>query len=763
MLLYALSILVSAFLLFQVQPVIARIILPWFGGSAAVWTTCLMFFQLDLLLGYLYAHALVRLRPRAQMLTHLALLLASAALLPIHPSAAWKPTASDEPILRILAMLAATVGLPYFVLSATGPLLQAWYARRGAGASSYRLYALSNAGSVFALWSYPVLFEPVFSAHRQAGIWSSTYAVFLVLCGLTAIRSARIPEARAEMESADTPKPAPRLYLMWLLLPACASTLLLAVTNHLNQNVAPIPLLWILPLSAYLLSFILCFGNLRWYRRTPYFLLLAAALAAMAYCSLSETAYYEMPVRTGIAVFVAGLFVCCMVCHGELARLKPPARYLTHFYLTIAAGGALGGLFVGLVAPLLFNAYYELSLGLLATAALAVVAARAHRDRAWQRHLLPASRCLPALAAFAAAGYAAYPMQRWIASPARAAVERLHWKPADGFDRWVVERAILIGAVLTLVALRGDWKFRWTRRAGRWAAFCIELGALLLAGYIGYQTRYLTSGAQLMVRNFYGALRVHNSGPPSDWTATRSLTVGIINHGEQFLNPARRDSPTTYFGPSSGIGLAIRAKQITGPIRVGVIGLGVGTIAAYGREGDDYRFYELNPIVVRLSAPDPPTAPPQFTFLADCKALHDVVTGDGRLSLERESPQRFDVLAIDAFSSEAVPIHLLTHEALILYFRHLKPDGILAVNISNRFVDLAPVVDGEARAMSKIDCVVESDDDDPQDLLAAKWMLITSPAAGFGQLILDKSAVVPPARNIRLWTDDYSNLFQIVK
>ena len=763
MLLYALSILVSAFLLFQVQPVIARIILPWFGGSAAVWTTCLMFFQLDLLLGYLYAHTLVRLRPRAQMLTHIAILAASAVVLPIHPSAAWKPSASDEPILRILAMLAATVGLPYFVLSATGPLLQAWYARRGAGASSYRLYALSNAGSVFALWSYPILFEPQFTAHQQAGIWSITYGAFLVLCGLTALHSGRVPEAPEQVESADMQKPALRVYLMWLLLPACASTLLLAVTNHLNQNVAPIPLLWILPLSAYLLSFILCFGNARWYRRTPYFVLLAAALAAMAYCSLSEAAYYEMPVRTSIAVFVAGLFICCMVCHGELARLKPPARFLTHFYLAIAAGGATGGLFVGLGAPLLFNAYYELSLGLLATAALAVIAMRAHRDGAWQRSLLPAARYLPALIAFAAAGYAAYPLERWIASPARAVVEWLHWKPADGFDAWVVERAILIGAILTLVALRGDCKFRWTRRARRWAAFCTELAALLLASYVGYQTRYLTSGAQLMVRNFYGALRVHDSSTPSDWTSTRSLTVGIINHGEQFLNPARRDSPTTYFGPSSGIGLAIRAKQTTGPIRVGVIGLGVGTIAAYGRVGDYYRFYELNPMVVRLSVPAPPTSSPRFTFLADCKASHDVVTGDGRLSLERESQQDFDVLAIDAFSSEAVPIHLLTHEALALYFRHLKPDAILAVNISNRFVDLAPVVDGEARAMGKTDRVVESDDDDPQDLLAAKWMLIASPAAGFDPLILDRSAAVPPARNIRLWTDDYSNLFQIVK
>jgi hypothetical protein len=327
----------------------------------------------------------------------------------------------------------------------------------------------------------------------------------------------------------------------------------------------------------------------------------------------------------------------------------------------------------------------------------------------------------------------------------------------------VVNRAILLVAILGLIALRADWKFRWARRKRRWAAFGFELGALLLAAYAGYQTRYLTSGAQLMVRNFYGGLRVHDSGPATDWNATRSLTVGIINHGEQFLNPARRDSPTMYFGPASGIGLAIRDRQPAGPIRVGVIGLGTGTIAAYGRAGDYYRYYELNPLVVRLSVSDLGDVSPQFTFVADCKARHDVVTGDGRLSLEREQPENFDVLAIDAFSSEAVPLHLLTHQAMVLYFRHLKPNGILAVNISNRFVDLQPLVDAECRAIGKADRLVESDDDDAQDLYAARWRLLTSAAPGFDKLILDGSAAVLSGRKIRLWTDDYSNLFQILK
>ena len=735
MFLYAITIVLSAFLLFQVQPVIAKIILPWFGGSAAVWTTCLLFFQLALLAGYLYSHALVRyLKPRAQMLTHGCLLLVSALALPIYPNASWKPPDPSDPLFRILGLLAATVGLPYFLLATTGPLMQAWYARRYQGAMPYRLYALSNAGSMFALLSYPVLFEPVFTTHEQAGMWSIAYVVFALLCGFVTFRSGNAPAADPAADDEDADRPGPRLYALWLLLPACASALLMAITSHLSQNVAAIPLLWVLPLSVYLFSFILCFERAGWYRRNPYIELLGAALASMAYATFSKNAGV-LPIQAGIPLFLLGLFISCMVCHGELARLKPHPRYLTHFYLTISAGGAAGGLLAGLAAPLLFNAYYELPIGLVATAALAVTALRAHPDATWQRHLLPPPRYLCAVAALAAAGYAAYAWQ-------------------------VLERELLIGAVIALALLRGDLKFRWARRAKQWAAFLIELAALLLTGCVGFETRYITSGTRLMVRNFYGGLRVHDSVPSTDWAAARSLTDGTINHGEQLLNPVRHDLPTTYFGPNSGVGLAIRAKQKTGSIRVGVIGLGTGTIAAYGRPGDYYRYYEINPLVLRLSDPG---AGAQFTFLADCKARHDVAMGDARLSLEKDVPENFDVLALDAFSSESIPVHLLTREAMELYFRHLKPDGILAVHISNRFLDLEPVVDGECRALGKIDRLVDNDDDDAQDVFAATWVLVTSPANGFDKLIMDGSAEIKPGRKIRLWTDDYSNLFQILR
>jgi len=704
MILYGFTILVSAFLLFQVQPVIAKSILPWFGGSAAVWTTCMLFFQFVLLLGYAYSHALVRyLKPRAQLLVHGALLAASAVVLPIYPDASWKPLGGEDPTMRILGLLAVTIGLPYFTLSTTGPLVQAWYARRFHGSMPYRLYALSNAGSMVALLSYPVAFEPNFGTHVQAKMWSIGYAAFVMLCAVTAVGAGAGAQAR---ESASGPgagdeadaksgaaAPEPKQYLMWLLLPAMASVLLLAITNHLSQNVAAIPFLWVLPLSIYLLTFILCFEGSGWYQRNPYIQLLVVALGSMAY-TMNETLDKNMDVpvpglgklhipavAVTVILFSLGLFTCCMVCHGELARLKPHPRYLTHFYLMVSAGGALGGLLVGLVAPHVFNALYEMPLGLAGCAILVVWVLRQDQDLAWFRRL---------------------PMT-------------------------------LVSAALTLA----------------------------LTVFVGMQIQKEVRGARVLTRNFYGGLRVRDSGTPDELEATRTLTHGTINHGEEYLNPARRDLPTTYYGPNTGIGVAIRARQKTGrAIRVGVIGLGTGTVAAYGRLGDYYRFYEINPLVLGL-------ARKEFFFLPDCKAKLDVAMGDARLSLERElqqgAPENFDVLAVDAFSSDSIPVHLLTKEAVLLYFRHLRQDGILAVHISNRYLDLQPVLLGETKAAGKAARVVDTEDDDTQDVFGATWVLMASATTGFTPDELGASAPVRTERSVRLWTDDYSNLFQILK
>src|ERR1022692_2256383 len=697
MVLYAFTILVSAFLLFQVQPVIAKIILPWFGGSAAVWTTCLLFFQMVLLLGYLYSHAVIRyLKPRAQMLLHAGLLLASVVVLPIYPNVSWKPVGATEPTLQILGLLAVTVGLPYFLLSTTGPLLQAWYARRFQGAMPYRLYALSNAGSMFALLSYPVLFEPAFNTHQQSGMWSWGFGVFVVLCAVTAFMSNRVdPVAGTDRTASEFPAngagnswqsgqspegaPSAKTYWMWLLLPAVASVLLLAITNHLSQNVAAIPFLWVLPLSIYLLSFILCFEGEGWYRRNPYLQLLALALGSMAY-AVSSDATSNVPIKIMVPLFSMGLFTCCMVCHGELARLKPDPKYLTHFYLMMSAGGALGGLLVGFVAPHFLNALYEMPVSLVVCAALVSYVLRQDAELKWIR-------------------------------------------------RWP---GVVVTGVLTLA----------------------------LAGYVGWQIRQMVSGSRVLVRNFYGGLKVRDSGDKGSLEETRTLTHGTINHGEEYLHIARRALPTTYYGPNTGIGLAIREKQKAGTVRIGVIGLGTGTTAAYGRLGDYIRYYEINPLVLEL-------AKKEFFFLADCKAKLDVAMGDARLTLEQElkdgHPQNFDVLAVDAFSSDSIPVHLLTKEAMDLYFRHLRPDGILAVHISNRYLNLQPVLEGEVRATQKIACVVDTEDDEAVGVSGATWVRITSPATGFKGEIPSNSEPLNPKKTVRLWTDDYSNLFEILK
>ena len=674
--LYAVTIFASAFLLFQIEPIIAKMVLPWFGGSAAVWTTCLLFFQTVLLAGYLYAHVAVKgLAPKAQVWLHIALLVASVALLPVIPDAAWKPLGSEDPSWRILGLLAVTLGLPYLLLSATSPMVQAWYARTHEQAAPYRLFALSNAGSMLALITYPVLVEPKLSTRHQGWGWSAGYAAFVVLCSAVAwgARHGRTLEEEIEEEEEG---PGWQRQLMWLSLSACGSTMLLAVTNHLTQNVASIPFLWILPLALYLLSFILCFEGRGWYHRSTFLKLGAVALGAMAYALGDD--FLNLRLAVLIPVFASGLAVCCMVCHGELARLKPAHRHLTSFYLMISVGGALGGVLVGLVAPHFFSGYFELQIALVWCAVMMVI----------------------------------------VLEPRALGIET------------------------------------------RWLAYTVWIGSMaatvVLIGYLGYEIREFRSGSKLLVRNFYGALRVNDEGDGVDDPRLRKLTHGTINHGEEFLDDARHLQPTTYYGYNSGIGLTILEAQRRLGLRVGVIGLGTGTIASYGRPGDVYRFYDINPLVIDI-------ARTQFRFLPECKAKTEVVLGDARLSMERETPQNYDILAVDAFSSDSIPIHLLTREAFQLYFRHLQPGGVLAVHVSNKHLDLAPVVDLAARALGKHALVVLSDDDDDKEMFNAEWVLVSTRQSFFQFPLIVKAATPLKSRaGLRLWTDDYSNLFQIL-
>ena len=666
--LHACTIFLSAFLLFQLQPLIAKIILPWFGGSAAVWTTCMLFFQVTLLLGYLYAHwTTERLQPRVQVGLHVALLAASLLLLPVIPAASWKPSGADDPALRILGLLAATVGLPYFMLSTTGPLIQAWHVRKHQGAFPYRLYALSNLGSMLALLSYPVLMEPYVATRAQARLWSWGYAAFAALVLAAALAVRKLPAAAHQAAAASAaPPPAWRTRLIWMLLPACASALLLAVTNHMTQNVAAIPFLWVLPLCLYLLSFIICFDREAWYRRAWFLVPLALTMAGMAYALLDVE---NVTIKPLILLFSAGLFCGCMVCHGELVRLKPHPRHLTSFYLMISLGGALGGLFVGLVAPYLFQGEYELP--------------------------------------------------------------------------------IILALCTVLAALLGTQ--RRVRSPLAWIAYAAAAGIIVT---LGLGVRTAVKGCQLRVRNFYGCLRVMDEGTGDD--AIRTLMHGAIDHGEQYLAPARSRWATTYYGPRTGIGLAIRS--LDGPGRhMGFVGLGAGTLASYGRAGDSYRFYEINPLVEQVAGTE-------FRFLRESQATVTCALGDARLSLEREPSQGFDLLAVDAFSGDSIPVHLLTREAFALYFRHLKADGILAFHISNRYLDLDPVVERAAQSMGKATLLVDSEDDDDTDVFGATWVLVTrDPARLRAPLFKGIGSSRGLRRPFRIWTDDYSNLFKVLR
>src|SRR5437868_2860523 len=365
---YAATIFLSSFLLFLVQPLIARLILPWFGGSAAVWTTCMLFFQVVLLAGYAYAHALGKLGGRRQPIVHTILLIAALATLPIMPSEGWKPDGGQEPITRILLLLGATVGLPYFLLASTSPLIQAWFSRARPGENPYRLFALSNFASLIALLGYPFFVEPVFTASEQVSLWSWLFAAFAVLCAAVAWRTPRAAVAHSARPAAPIGR---RDYAWWLALSATGSVLLLAVTNHLTQNVASVPLLWLVPLALYLATFIIAFEGARWYLPRYLWPLLLVALVAMAWLLVDTEYHYQLALQLG--VFLAGLFVGCLFCHGELYRTRPPPAHLTAFYLTVSAGGALGGLFVAVLAPLVFTGYFELGAGLAALAVLAAL------------------------------------------------------------------------------------------------------------------------------------------------------------------------------------------------------------------------------------------------------------------------------------------------------------------------------------------------------------------------------------------------------
>jgi hypothetical protein len=543
-----------------------------------------------------------------------------------------------------------------------------------------RLFALSTLGSMLALLSYPPLVEPFLSGRVQAWTWSAGFALFAVLCAITAMRSGKYPPIEAQ-EAADgsAEQQAPGLWqkLLWVALAACPSALMLAVTNHLTQDVASIPFLWILPLTLYLLSFILTFDARGWYRRNLFLVLLAPALGAMSYLQWSEAKAVDF--RWTIAIFGISLFAACMVCHGELAARKPAPRHLTSFYVMLSVGGALGGLFVGIVAPYLFISYFELPAALIFCGILAWLVAVDEPELNWKESLLSVSSLSLLLG--------------------------------------------VIGLSVFLVRSMGD----------------------------------AVQGYRVVQRNFYGTLRVREYKPSNEMDWYRTLLHGSINHGEQWMHPERRRELLTYYCETTGIGRAMRLRKDGGPMKVGVLGLGAGTMAAFGRPSDRFRFYEINPLVPKL-------ATTEFSFVPDSPAKVEIVMGDARLSLEREPPQNFDVLMMDAFSGDSIPVHLVTREAFALYFRHLKPEGVIAIHISNKYLDLEPVIAKAAAALGKAALLVETDEDESGNCFGTTFVLLAHDGRVFSHPAFQHASGPPkPQDKVGMWTDDYSNLFRILK
>lgn len=705
--LFALSIFLSAFLLFQIQPMIGRFILPWFGGTPAVWSTAMLFSQVLLTGGYAYAYWLIRrVKTNHQSVIHITLTLFSIAVLislsliwesPVTPDASWKPADVASPILDIFKLLAISIGLPYFILASNGPLMQAWFSRAFPKQSYARLYALSNFGSLLGLLAYPVLVEPLLSLRSQGWMWSMGFALFGSFAIWIAIQSRRAsPPPPVEIDPPSSSiRPSFALLTLWIALSATASLFLLSVTNQISQEVAVIPFLWILPLAIYLLSFILTFSGERRYHRKMYTLLFVISTALTLFVMFNVTGLH---VFWQIFVYCLLLFAACMVCHGELHLLRPAAERLTSFYLMVSVGGAFGGLFVSLIAPMIFNGYWEFFIGLAMTTAIVLTVLRKPTRVA--------------------------PRERFSAT-----------EESPLGEIGVRQKARFVFTIFTLVTV---------------------LLTVLSNVY---------SGALFSERNFYGVIRVREIEMPGMIDTAYVMTHGITAHGLQFVGEDLRNLPTTYYVRESGVGLAILNHPKYGEgMRVGMLGVGAGTLAAYGRPGDVYRLYEINPVVIELAEGQGG----YFSFVSDSAASTTMILGDARISLERELaggiPQNFDVLALDTFSSDSIPVHLVTKEAMELYLAHLAPDGIIAAHITNRHLDLQPVFWKLAEHFG-LSIVRVENDRDSTGAYESHWILLARDPA-----LLDLPT--PPARvvdfsgystNVRLWTDDYSNLFQILK
>ena len=753
------AIFIAAFLLFFVELLLGKLILPMFGGTPAVWTSCLLVFQVLLLMGYTLAHGMAsRLAIGKQGRIVIGLLGFSVVLLsllsqiwptPITPGLAWKTGGIEDPALAIIRFLGAAIGFPFLLLSTTSPLLQHWWNKIFVGSSPYRLYALSNAGSLVGLLAYPFLLEPTLRLRTQAWVWTFGYLVFATCFGICAWWTTKTHDTLdsamgAARDGIKKPKEnvSPigwQLPALWIALAACASMQLLATTNFICQEVAVIPFLWVVPLCIYLVSLILTFESSRWYSRGWFHLSFVGAAAWVIVLSLHGSQYLYVVQLIAASVL---LFVGCMICHGEAARLRPLPERLTQFYQCISIGGAAGGVFVSLIAPRIFSGFWEFPLAILACAVLLLIAAIRDRQSWWH-----AGKKGMALAIASA-----------VVLPVMSELGQV-WKPASKVPAWLSWSAALILVAVAATLRRRERKISRSSSSLLWIRSAVAAALSVLIVGLWLPRKWLYFQVLARSRNFYGMVIVHNVQPEN----YVMLTHGVTAHGFQFKGSGMERIPTGYYGRNSGVNVLLSGWPKV-PSRVGLVGMGAGTLAALGRPGDTYRFYEINPAVVRFSVG--PHA--YFTFINDSAAHIELVMGDARVSLEQEAEkgelQRFDVLVLDAFSSDAIPVHLLTREAFQIYKKHLSgPHSVIAVHITNAVLDLAPVLAGIAQENGYY--AVRTHPGWLSGLSSTSdWILLSHDANAISSDALKQIMVpFPGGAKPILWTDEYSNLLEVLR
>ena len=724
---FVLTICAGSFLLFLVQPMIARMALPRLGGAPSVWNSAMLVYQALLLAGYAYAHMLGRFPARQQALIHMGLFLIAAIFLPIG-LAGWQPPADMEPALWVLWLLGASIGPLFFVVAAQAPLLQRWYAL-AEGSDPYPLYAASNLGSFAGLIAYPLLVEPLMTLKAQSILWSLCYGALFFLVYASSRRLPADRPGEAVTQGVDEPLPGRRVTLYWLALAAVPSGLMLATSLYLTTDIVAMPLLWILPLGLYLLSFSLAFAVRR---GGADFCLTIAPLVLLIGACIAFTGSINFPVFIAIGILLV-LFVTATALHARLYDLRPAPVHLTRFYLLMSVGGMLGGLFCALLAPLIFDWTYEYPI-LLAAAAL----------------LLPARE-------------------------ATLSLPRLIWED-PGRRVWLATVMLLLGLLLSMAGgglLMPDGTPQLVKTIGFLSIILLSVLSLghrwLTAGMLIYLMLCLSgweklsqSASGMLTRSYFGVYGVTNRSDKE-----RILFHGTTLHGIQNMAPGRETDATSYYAPDSGVGQALRhAPELYGPrARIGVVGLGAGTLACYIRPGQTWRFYEIDPAMAAIARD-----PADFTFLSRCQPKADIVIGDARMTLAREPANGADVLVIDAFSSDSIPMHLLTREAFATYGARLSSDGLLLIHISNRYLDLRPVIAAQAKANgwhARLRHYVPLKRDTARFYAASLWVALTRDPAKLDRLVaLGKPGdwkVLPEKEGLAPWSDDHASILPALK